>query len=36
MLPWLHDESGIAQVGSALLFLALAVVTVRMAKRRVM
>ena len=33
-LPWLHDESAIAHLGSGLLFFALAVVTVRAAKKR--
>jgi putative OPT family oligopeptide transporter len=33
-LPWLHDESAIAHIGSGLLFLALAVVTVRAAEKR--
>ena len=33
-LPWLHDESAIAHIGSGLLFFALAVVTVRAAKKR--
>jgi putative OPT family oligopeptide transporter len=35
-LPWFHDESGLAQIASALLFLALAAVTARMARRTVM
>ena len=34
LVPWLHDESAVAQIGSALLFFALAVVTVRAARRR--
>jgi len=34
-LPWFHGESGIAQTASAMLFLALALVTARMAKRTV-
>jgi putative OPT family oligopeptide transporter len=33
-VPWLHDESTIAQLGSALLFFALAVVTARAARKR--
>jgi putative OPT family oligopeptide transporter len=33
-LPWFHTDSGVAQIASALLFLALAVVTARMARRR--
>lgn len=35
-LPWFHGETGMAQVGSALLFLALAFVTARMAKHTVL
>ncbi len=35
-LPWFHGESGLAQIASALLFLALAAVTARMARRTVM
>ena len=35
-LPWFHVESGVAQVASALLFLGLAVVTARMARRSVL
>jgi putative OPT family oligopeptide transporter len=34
VVPFLHDESTIAQIGSALLFFALAVVTARAARRR--
>ena len=34
VVPWLHDEGTIAQIGSALLFFALAVVTARAARRR--
>jgi putative OPT family oligopeptide transporter len=34
LVPWLHDEGAIAQIGSGLLFLALAVVTARAARRR--
>ena len=34
VVPWLHNESTVAQIGSALLFFALAVVTARAAKRR--
>jgi putative OPT family oligopeptide transporter len=33
-VPWLHDESTIAQIGSGLLFFALAVVTARAARKR--
>lgn len=35
-IPWFHGETGVAQIGSALLFLALAFVTARMAKRTVL
>ena len=35
-VPWFHGETGVAQIGSALLFLALAFVTARMAKRTVL
>jgi putative OPT family oligopeptide transporter len=35
-IPWFHVESGVAQMASGLLFLSLAVVTARMAKRKVM
>ncbi|HUR33376.1 MAG TPA: oligopeptide transporter, OPT family [Vicinamibacterales bacterium] len=35
-VPWFHADTGVAQLASGLLFLALAVVTVRMAKRTVM
>ena len=35
-LPWFHDESAFAQIASGLLFFALAVVTVRAAKKRLM
>src|SRR6476620_1450822 len=35
-IPWFHVETGVAQVASGLLFLALAVLTVRMAKRPVL
>jgi putative OPT family oligopeptide transporter len=34
LVPWLHDEGTIAQIGSGLLFFALAVVTARAARRR--
>ena len=34
LVPWLHDEGAVAQIGSALLFFALAVVTVRAARKR--
>jgi putative OPT family oligopeptide transporter len=34
-LPWLHDESTVAQIASGLLFFALAVVTARAARKRV-
>ena len=34
VVPWLHDEGTVAQIGSALLFFALAVVTARAARRR--
>ena len=34
-VPWLHDESAVAQIGSGLLFLALAVVTARAARKRI-
>jgi putative OPT family oligopeptide transporter len=33
-VPWLHDEGIIAQIGSGLLFFALAVVTARAARKR--
>ena len=35
-VPWFHGATGVAQIGSALLFLALAFVTARMAKRTVL
>ena len=35
-IPWFHDESGIAQIASGLLFLSLAMVTARAAKRKIM
>jgi putative OPT family oligopeptide transporter len=35
-IPWFHVETAVAQVASALLFLALAVVTARMARRKIM
>ena len=35
-IPWFHVETGVAQVASGLLFFALAVLTVRMAKRPVL
>jgi putative OPT family oligopeptide transporter len=35
-IPWFHGETGVAQIASALLFLALAAVTARMAKRKMM
>lgn len=35
-VPWFHGDTGVAQIGSALLFLALAFVTARMAKRTVL
>jgi hypothetical protein len=34
LVPWLHDEGTIAQIGSGLLFFALAVVTARAARKR--
>jgi putative OPT family oligopeptide transporter len=34
LVPWLHDEGTIAQLGSGLLFFALAVVTARAARKR--
>jgi putative OPT family oligopeptide transporter len=34
VVPWLHDEGAIAQIGSGLLFFALAVVTARAARKR--
>jgi putative OPT family oligopeptide transporter len=34
LVPWLHDEGTVAQIGGALLFFALAVVTARAARRR--
>jgi putative OPT family oligopeptide transporter len=34
LVPWLHDEGTIAQIGSGLLFFALAAVTARAARRR--
>jgi putative OPT family oligopeptide transporter len=33
-LPWFHGETGVAQVASALLFFALAIVTARAARRK--
>lgn len=35
-IPWFHGDTGVAQIGSALLFLALAFVTARMARRTVL
>lgn len=35
-VPWFHVETAVAQIASALLFLALAVVTARMARRKIM
>jgi putative OPT family oligopeptide transporter len=35
-LPWFHDESGLAKIASGLLFLGLALVTARAAKRKIM
>jgi uncharacterized oligopeptide transporter (OPT) family protein len=34
LTPWLHDDGTLAQIGTSLLFLALAVVTARAARRR--
>jgi putative OPT family oligopeptide transporter len=34
LTPWLHDDGTVAQIGTSLLFLALAVVTARAARRR--
>ena len=36
MLPWFHDETTVAQLASGLLFLALAAVTARAARRQMM
>ena len=36
MLPWFHDDTSVAKIASGLLFLALAVVTARAAKRKIM
>ena len=36
LIPWFHGESGLAQIASLVLFLALAGVTVRAAKRKIM
>jgi uncharacterized oligopeptide transporter (OPT) family protein len=33
--PWFHDESGLAQIASGLLFLALAFVTARAARKKI-
>lgn len=35
-IPWFHDETALAQIASGLLFLGLAVVTARAAKRQLM
>jgi putative OPT family oligopeptide transporter len=35
MIPWFHDSSPVAQIASALLFFALAVVTARAARRKI-
>jgi len=35
-VPWFHDESAVAQVASGLLFFALALVTARAARRKMM
>jgi putative OPT family oligopeptide transporter len=35
MLPWFHDDSPVAEVASALLFFALAVVTARAARKKI-
>ena len=35
-LPWFHDDGGLAKIASGLLFLALAMVTARAAKRKIM
>jgi len=34
-LPWFHDESGLAQIASGLLFLSLAFVTARAARKKI-
>jgi putative OPT family oligopeptide transporter len=34
LLPWLHDDSGLAHIAGGLLFFALAVITARAARRR--
>jgi putative OPT family oligopeptide transporter len=36
MIPWFHDDSGLAKIASGLLFLSLAMVTARAAKRKIM
>jgi hypothetical protein len=36
MLPWFHGESNLAKIASGLLFLGLAMVTARAAKRKIM
>jgi putative OPT family oligopeptide transporter len=35
-LPWFHGETGVAQIASGLLFLSLAIVTARAARRKIM
>ena len=35
LIPWFHDESPVAQIASALLFFALAVVTARAARKKI-
>jgi uncharacterized oligopeptide transporter (OPT) family protein len=35
IIPWFHDESGLAHIASALLFFALAVVTARAARKKI-
>ena len=34
-LPWLHDESGFAHIAGGLLFLSLAAITARAARRAI-
>jgi hypothetical protein len=35
-LPWFHDDTSLAKIASGLLFLTLAMVTARAAKRKIM
>ena len=36
IIPWFHDESGVAHIASGLLFFALALVTARAARKKIM